>query len=112
MLLEKKKYRLPIALLLFGIVFSIASAAASIDSTENWFSRSGAILTFVSVVVQFQLSNLRKEEIENLFNSGVNIEEKLKNIKKKNPWHEVVFIISGITGLAGTLIWGYGDLLF
>ena len=111
-MLEKKKYRLPILLLSFGILFCITSAYATIGSTENWFSRSGAILTFVSVVVQFQLSNLRKEEIENLFNSGTGIKEKFKNIKHKNPLHEIVFIISGITGLVGTLIWGYGDLLF
>lgn len=111
-MLEKKKYRLPILLLSFGILFCIASAFATINSAENWFSRSGSILTFVSVVVQFLLSNLRKEEIENLFNSGTGIKEKLKNIKHKNPLHETVFIISGITGLVGTLIWGYGDLLF
>ena len=111
-MLDKKKYRLPIFLLSFGILFCIASAFATINSTENWFSRSGAILTFVSVVVQFLLSNLRKEELENLFNSGTGIREKFKNIKRKNPLHQVVYIISGITGLVGTLIWGYGDLLF
>lgn len=110
-MLEKKKYRLPILLLSFGILFCIVSAIASINSTESWFSRSGAILTFVSVVVQFLLSNLRKGEIENLFNSGKGIKEKFKNIKHKNPLHEVVYITSGITGLVGTLIWGYGDLL-
>ncbi len=111
-MIEKKKYRLPIILLSFGILFCIASAIENIDSTENWFSRSGSILTFVSVVVQFLLSNLRKEEIENLFNSGKGIKEKFTKIKHKNPLHEVVFIISGMTGLLGTLIWGYGDLLY
>ena len=112
MFLQKKKYRLPILLLAIGISFSTVSAIVSIDSTVNWFSRSGSILTFVSVVVQFILANLRKEEIDNLFNSGVGFKGKLENIKKKNPLHNLVFIISGITGLLGTLIWGYGDLLF
>lgn len=112
MLLENKKYRLPVLLLLFGILFTFASAIASINSIENWFSRSGAVLGFVSVVVQFIFSNLRKEEIENLFNAGQGLKEKLSNIKLKNPLHEVVYIASGITGLAGTLIWGYGDLLY
>lgn len=106
------KYRAPILLLIVGTVFCIASAYASIDSVENWFSRSGAILTFVSVVVQFLLSNLRKKEIEDLFKSSIGIDEKFKSIKNKNPLHEILVVISGITGLAGTLIWGYGDLLF
>lgn len=30
-------------LLSFGIILSIASAFATIGSTQNWFSRSGAI---------------------------------------------------------------------
>lgn len=111
-MLDNKKFRFPILLLSFGILFCIVSVFATMGSTENWFARSGAILTFVSVVVQFLLSNLRKEEIENLFNSGVGIKEKFKSIKKKNPLHETIYIISGITGLVGTLIWGYGDLLF
>jgi len=83
-----------------------------IDSTENWFSMSGAVLTFISVVVQFLLSNLRKEELENLFNLSIGVKQKLENLKNKNPLHKVVLITSGITGLAGTLIWGYGDLLY
>lgn len=112
MVLENKKYRLPILLLSFGILFTIVSAIVSVDASENWFSRSGAILGFISVVVQFILSNLRKEQIENVFNAGNGLKEKLHNIKKKNPLHEFVYIASGITGLLGTLIWGYGDLLY
>ena len=73
---------------------------------------SGAVLTFISVVVQFLLSNLRKEELENLFNLSIGVKQKLENLKNKNPLHKVVLITSGITGLAGTLIWGYGDLLY
>lgn len=111
-MLENKKYRLPILLLSLGILFCIASAIASINSTESWFARSGAILTFVSVVVQFVLSNLRKEELENLFKSNIGLKEKVRKIKQKHPMHNPLSIITGIIGLAGTLIWGYGDLLF
>ncbi len=112
MLLDKKKYRLSIFLILFGIMFSIVSAIISIDSTGNWFARSGSILTFISVVVQFQLSNLKKNDAENILQSDLDIHEKLKTIKNKDPLHETIFIISGLTSLIGTLIWGYGDLLF
>ena len=111
-MLEKKKYRLPILLLFFGILFCIGSAFATIGSTENWFARSGAILTFVSVVVQFLLTNLRKEEIEKLFKSNIGLKEKIKQIKHKHPIHNALSIVTGIIGLVGTLIWGYGDLLF
>lgn len=64
------------------------------------------------VVVYFLLSNLRKEELENLFSSDIEVREKFENLKHKKPEHKFVYAIPGITGLAGTLIWGYGDLLF
>lgn len=111
-MLENKKYRHPILLLSFGIIFCIGSVFASINATESWFARSGAILTFVSVVVQFLLTNLRKAEIENLFKSNIGLKEKVRKIKHKHPIHNPLSIITGIIGLIGTLIWGYGDLLF
>ena len=111
-MLEKKKYILPIFLLSFGLFFCIASAFATIGSNENWFSRSGSILSFISIVVQFILFNLRRDELKNLFDSGTGLREKFKNIEKKSTIHQVVYITSGITGLVITLIWGYGDLLF
>ena len=112
MIIDKKKYRQPIILLIFGIAFSLISAYASLYSEGDWFARSGAILSFVSVVVQFLLSNLKKSEIENLFRSNIGLKEKIQTIKIKDVRHEVLSLTSGITGLVGTLIWGYGDLLY
>lgn len=57
MVIHKKKYRIPIGLLVFGTVFCLVSAIISIRSTGDWFMRSGAVLSFVSVAVQLILSN-------------------------------------------------------
>jgi len=81
MKIAKQKYRLPLSLLIFGVVFSIGSAISSLDSDGDWFARSGAVLSFVSVVVQFLLSNLKKNELENLFYSKTGLKEKFKSIR-------------------------------
>lgn len=112
MIIDKNKYRRPLVLLIFGIVFSLISAYASLVSEGDWFARSGAILSFVSVVVQFLLSNLKKNELENLFRSNIGLKEKINHVKIKDKRFEVLSLSSGITGLVGTLIWGYGDLLY
>ena len=112
MVIAKKKYRIPISLLLFGIIFCIASAIMSIDSTESWFMRSGAVLSFVSVAIQFILTNLKKKEIENLFNTDLGLKEKFRAVREKDVVHDFISGASVVTGLIGTIIWGYGDLFY
>ncbi|WP_148404248.1 hypothetical protein [Bizionia myxarmorum] len=80
-------------------------------SSETWFARSGAILTFVSVVVQFILADLKKSEIQNLFDSELRLRDKFKKIREKDFYHDALSTASTLTGLIGTIIWGYGDLL-
>ncbi|WP_347173808.1 hypothetical protein [Polaribacter uvawellassae] len=112
MIIDKKKYKIPAFLLVFGIVFCAISAIMSIDSDENWFARSGAVLSFISVVIQFMLSSLKKAEIENLFKKDLRLKEKINAVKEKDLLYETISISSVITGLVGTIIWGYGDLLY
>lgn len=112
MVLAKKNYRIPIILLVFGIVFCIISGIISIESPEDWFMRSGAVLSFVSVSIQFILSSLKKSEIENLFNSDLRLKEKFKAVREKDVIHDFISGASVVTGLIGTIIWGYGDLFY
>ncbi|MCX7548145.1 hypothetical protein OS188_09285 [Xanthomarina sp. F1114] len=112
MIIQKKNYRLPVALLIFGVIFCVISAFMSLNSTETWFARSGAVLSFVSVAIQFILSNLKKAEIENLFKTDLGLREKFDVVKEKDTLHDFISVSSTITGLIGTIIWGYGDLLF
>ncbi|WP_034258872.1 hypothetical protein [Aequorivita capsosiphonis] len=110
MVINRKKYRTPFLLLIFGIAFCIISGYFSIDATEDWFGRSGAVLSFVSVAIQFILSDMKKAEIENLFNANIGLKQKFKVAREKDPIHDFMSAASTITGLVGTIIWGYGDL--
>ena len=111
MLINRKKYRVPMLLLVFGLLFCIVSAYFSMNATEDWFGRSGAVLSFVSVAIQFILSNLKKSEIKNLFNANIGLKEKFKVAREKDSLHDFMSTASTITGLVGTIIWGYGDLI-
>jgi len=112
MVIHTKKHRLPILLLLIGIICCISSAFISIYSSDSWFSRSGLILSFVSVAVQFILSSLKKAELENIFKQDLRLKEKVQLVKETDVMHEIISVVLFSTGLIGTLIWGYGDLLF
>ncbi len=59
MVVHKKNYRIPIGLLVFGMLLCIASAIVFTRSTGDWFMRSGAVLSFVSVAVQLILTNFK-----------------------------------------------------
>ena len=112
MVVQRHKYRIPIVLLVFGIIFCMVSAMASRHSSGDWFARSGAVLSFVSVVIQFMLSNMKRVEIEKLFNKNLGLKQKLNAIREKDMIHDFISTVSFVTGLVGTIIWGYGDLLF
>lgn len=112
MVIARKKYRTPIILLLIGLVFCIISAIIAASTTGQWFSRSGAVLSFVSVVVQFFLSNLKRSELEQLFKTDLRLREKFNVAKEKDGLADMVSTASIVTGLIGTIIWGYGDLFY
>lgn len=112
MIIERKKYRIPIALLAFGVIFCVVSAVYAVQTSGEWFARSGAVLSFVSVVVQFFISNLKRSGIETLFKTDLGIRDKFKVIRQKDILEEIVSVSSIVTGLIGTIIWGYGDLFY
>ena len=101
---------MPIILIAFGIVFSIASGFIAIDAPAM-FARSGSVLSFVSVVVQFILSNERKSKLErllqHLLQEGLRLTEKYRAIQEKDRMHNIVSRVSVATGLIGTIIWGF-----
>jgi len=62
MVIHNKQFSIPILLLIFGIAVSTFSSIISINTNCDWFARFAAILIFISVIVQFLLSNLKKAD--------------------------------------------------
>ena len=97
-------------LLLFAFAWGVFSFICAYNTNNGlWFSRSGSVIVLICVIVEFRLGNLRQLGFENaqkasqhdILTSGM-----LPVHKRLIVWFAHLQII------IGTLIWGYGDLLF
>ncbi len=95
-----------------GILAVIVSAIANYYTQENWFARSGSILTFTSILSNFIISNVKRKEIISVFESNMDIKLKVSKVRAKDTVYKSVQFIAFTSGLIGTIIWGYGDLIF
>lgn len=90
------------------LLLSVATPfiAWAIWHNGNMFGRSGSVMTFFALVAEFiSIHRMNKKHLINACRVKA----------KKTPWdfsraYKVVGILSLICALAGTLIWGYGDL--
>ncbi|RUA25142.1 MAG: hypothetical protein DSY76_06905 [Bacteroidetes bacterium] len=92
-------------------MFSLFSGFTSYYYNNYWFMRSGSILTFVSIVSHFILTNTKRNEVIQLFESDLDINKKVEKVRRKDRYYKILYNLSFIIGLIGTIIWGYGDLI-
>ena len=104
-------------------IFSFVLGLNNFTSEDSalWFQRSGALIVAFSLFSEHQYLKLRRMVTEQLIDYGEKvITTRLENFKRKDLpleysdptfriLHEPLIIFSG---LAGTLIWGYGDLIY
>ena len=99
-----------VALLLAGVAVVIGSGFFSlISGVGEWFQRSGSLFVLFSVLVEIQQTAIKQPEAS----SGVTISGAPVAIRQPisalSKWlHRLAW--GGI--VTGTIIWGYGDLLF
>lgn len=93
------------------------------DTDAVWFQRSGSMLVFICIVVQFLFLNLHRLAHDTPIDFGMgNIRTEIEDFKLrrkgKSLWrsepsftilHELYIVVFGAVG---TLIWGYGDLIY
>ena len=108
---DKKKMGICIdlALIAFESLALIVSLWFSFTLREGeWLQRSGAIVVLISVILEVRQSLAKQPQpTKTLINSSpVMTEPHIPTIRKLFHW----IAWSGI--VIGTLIWGYGDLLF
>ena len=73
-----------------------------------WFQRSGSLMVFFSIALEVEQSKYitRKENTEFRIGTPIHIGKELSEIRNYIKRFSIVLI------LIGTIIWGYGDLLF
>jgi hypothetical protein len=101
------------ALLLFcAYVIMLVSAYASVKTSDAlWFSRSGPLVVLICVFIQFRNYTTQQKLNEIAHESTAYYgakPEKWKVPKIRKTFDKAVLF----TIILGTVVWGYGDLLF
>jgi len=108
-----KKIDFPLQCLIAAWVISIISFYIGMHNGFHWFARSGALMVLFSIMAEYQLIMEKQNYIYKLVTQGrINTEQSLRakgNFDPSNT-HKRKEIVTHISVVIGTLIWGYGDL--
>lgn len=102
----------PQMLLLLGYVVAAASLGAQLAVGHSLFPRSGALLVALSVVAQFRLLHSRDLHHNGqlrAYAEGVTVD--FGRIHP-NARHQRLEWAAHVSSVLGTILWGYGDLIF
>ena len=103
---------------LFGILIAAAwlfaafSYYLSMKTGADWFSRSGALMGLVGAAVTFRLAHFYQRALATALKEGLVSVPREIELRLEPPRSYVLLSYFGyLTGIVGTGIWGYGDLL-
>jgi len=102
----------------FGILIAAAWLFAAFSyylsrkTGVDWFSRSGALMGLVGAAVTFRLAHFYQRALATALKEGIVSVPRGIELGLDPPKSYVVLSYFGyLTGIVGTGIWGYGDLL-
>ena len=93
-------------------LFVAVSFFVSERSTVDWFSRSGAVMCLMAAVANFTLLKTHQSDLARIFRDHErSAHEKAEAILNPPKPYVLITHFSYVTGVLGTAVWGYGDLL-
>jgi hypothetical protein len=111
-LMDLDKYlvlRKEISLLLIGVLWSVFSYFFTLyGEPDIWFTRSGAVLVLMAVIVEFRLGIIQQR---NSSRSTVVAGLGIPNSSRSPSENKNVAAVAHVLAVTGTLIWAYGDWL-
>lgn len=111
--MKHHNYKKEWLILLLAVAFSILSLGLDcLFADINWFGRSGSVIVLLAAFVEFRVSfhvydDIQRAQYQNTIISTP-IPIKAKPTKERNK----ISIASHTLLILGTLVWGYGDLLW
>jgi hypothetical protein len=95
-----------------AFLFAVFSYYLSRKTGSDWFSRSGSIMALVGAAVTFRLANFQQHALATALKEGlVSVPREIELTLKPPTSYTVLSYLGYLTGIVGTGIWGYGDLL-
>jgi hypothetical protein len=93
-------------------LFAVFSYYLSRKTGSDWFSRSGSVMALVGAAVTFRLANFQQHALATALEEGlVSVPREIELTLKPPTSYTVLSYLGYLTGIVGTGIWGYGDLL-
>jgi hypothetical protein len=104
--------RLSMIPLVIAWLFSAISYYATKHSTIDWFSRSGSVMALAGAVATFRLTGLLQGQLATGLREGLGTLERgfELTLDPPRPYKSAIYF-GYLSGVVGTIIWGYGDLI-
>jgi hypothetical protein len=127
--LNFSRYKTEWLLLLLAVISVIVSIICDLQSIENttWFARSGSIVVLLAAIVEYRLTSFVYEDVDqaaiktaqkravmpsvsdNPLVDGL-VKARLTSKPVSTKSRSMLSVVSLILIVAGTVIWGYGDI--
>ena len=79
---------------------------------NDWFSRSGALMCLGGAAVTFELVKVYQNALARLLKEHIgSLREDIDRFLEPPKRYQRISYAAYLTGIVGTAIWGYGDLL-
>ena len=93
-------------------LFAAFSYYLSRKTGTDWFSRSGSVMCLVGTAASFRLGGFLQRELATALKQGLaSVEREIELTLDPPHFYQLVLYFGYATGIAGTAIWGYGDML-
>jgi len=77
----------------------------------TWFARSGSVMCLIGAAATFKLINDYNRAIGKAVEHGITMARRVELVFDPPKLYQTVQYWGYLTGIVGTLIWGYGDIL-
>jgi len=92
-------------------LFAGFSYYVTVRTGSDWFTRSGSVMCVAGAVGTFRSTLFFQEKLTTALNKGVDISNELPVMLRPPLRYRVVKHFAYTTGVVGTLVWAYGDVL-
>jgi hypothetical protein len=93
-------------------IFAAFSYYVSTQTGTDWFARSGSVMCLAGALATFRLAAVLQQKLATALRQGLTSLQREVEITLDPPHHyRLVSYFGYATGIIGTAIWGYGDML-
>jgi hypothetical protein len=97
-------------LLIAAWLWTVFSFFTSTNS-GTWFARSGSVLCLIGAIATFWLVNNYARALTIAVEHGITLARRVELMANPPKLYQSVQYFAYMTGIVGTVIWGYGDIL-